>query len=267
MKTAYVIDGVILLALFSLAFLAPEINVTDNLDVLVSATSAVFAIVAGFFIADAMSNYLRLQTLIAEENASLITLAHDAVLVNNEKKDAVHNAIDTYMIAQLDHGELNHILATSNEIDAIESAVEALGTARNAHAEEVYSHMLSAIEKIHACRQEIALAAKRNLTISHWATLGILGVLVIISVLGIRDSTLLMTIFAGTMIAGTYAVLILLREVDNNHLLENKLAFENPNEVFRALGRPPYYPEYAAKRFRVPDQNGNLRLPSSVSPN
>jgi hypothetical protein len=63
--------------LFLIPFLLPLFGIS-TVGALVTPTSSIFAIVAGFFIADAMSNYLRLQTLIAEENASLISMAESA---------------------------------------------------------------------------------------------------------------------------------------------------------------------------------------------
>lgn len=71
--TYYIKDILIAVGIFVAIFILPLFEIGDNLSSLVSATSTVFAIVAGFFIADAMSNYLRLQTLIAEENAALMS--------------------------------------------------------------------------------------------------------------------------------------------------------------------------------------------------
>ena len=68
-------------------FIVPQFEFL-NVDTIISATSAIFAIVSGFFIADAMSNYLRLQTLIAQENAALITIAKDVKKATIDAKKA-----------------------------------------------------------------------------------------------------------------------------------------------------------------------------------
>jgi len=244
--------------LFIIPFFLPSFGVSTDVGTLVTATSSVFAIVAGFFIADAMANYLRLQTLISTENASLISIANNAKKIDEKNFTVVHEAIDNYVIAQLDEGTLSHIFSTQTQIDNLDSAINKL----QIQDEDAVSldHLLSVKEKVAECRQEIALAAKRNLTVGHWLTLITLGVLVILTVLAIRDGTLFMNIVAGSMMVGTLAVLVLLREMDNNHLLEKKLAYENPREVFHAIGKQPYYPHFAPLKARVPDESGSYRL-------
>ncbi|MEN9561358.1 MAG: hypothetical protein RIQ56_631, partial [Candidatus Parcubacteria bacterium] len=73
------------ICLFLVPFLIPAFTVSTDVGTLVTATSAMFAVVAGFFIADAMSNYLRLQTLISEENAALISVADYARKIDEKR--------------------------------------------------------------------------------------------------------------------------------------------------------------------------------------
>jgi hypothetical protein len=244
--------------LFLAPFFLPRFSIGDSSSTLVTATSAVFAIVAGFFIADAMSNYLRLQTLIAEENASLISLADDARRINGKNFINVYRAIDEYMIAQLDAGTLNHILKTEKEFGRIIAAVDTLQSGPG--DKDFFDHILSMEEKILMCRQEISLAAKKNLTPGHWAILVILAALVATTVLTVRDGNLLTNFVVAFIIVAVQAVLVLLREMDGNYFLENKLAFENPREVFQAVSQPPYYPYFSSPRSHIPNEAGLYRL-------
>jgi hypothetical protein len=234
----------------------------SEVNTLVGATSAVFAIVAGFFIADAMSNYLRLQTLISEENAALISLADNTKKIDPGNYAKVHQAIDTYMIAQLDYGNMNHILHTQDEIEGISKAVE--GLAIGPEDAIAYDHVLGIQEKILSSRQEISLAAKKNLTFGHWFVLCTLAGLVVVTVLAIRDGNLLLNVITGIMIAGVWSILVLLRDMDNNRLLEEKLAYENPREVFYAISKPPYYPLFSPSGARIPNEAGMYRIGSEV---
>lgn len=258
MRRMYAPDFALGLLLFFVPFVLPAFGKGIDAAALISATAAIFAIVTGFFIADAMSNYLRLQTLIAEENASLIALADLVKRVDAAGAQKVHQAIDAYMIAQLDADTLNHMLITQTQLDTLVEAVDTLQV--GPAGREFYDHILGLVEKIVASRQEMALAAKKNLTVVHWTTLIVLAALVAITTLLLRDGGLTMNLVAGTMIVGMQAVLTILRDVDNNRLLERKLMFENPREVFHAIARPPYYPAMSPARARLPDADGRYRL-------
>ncbi|MCL9972232.1 MAG: hypothetical protein NBV63_02395 [Candidatus Pacebacteria bacterium] len=253
--------------LFAVPFFIPHLGVTDNGGVLITAVSTLFAIVVGFFIADAMSNYLRLQTLIALENGTLIALAHAAREISATLHPTLHDAIDKYLIAQLNADSLNHILDTEEEMREIVRQTDVLirGSQMDTRWESTH-HML---KTIHVARQEIALVAKANLLTPHWAILAILSGLLMLTILSVRDGSLLLNIIGGLMMVGSYSVLILLREVDSNRLLEQKLSFENPIEVFSALDRPPFFPHFADPRVYRPGRDGTCRVgtkPGSVKP-
>lgn len=250
-----IIFGVIL---FFIPFILPIFKFIDDVNSTVSAVVSLYAIVAGFFIADAMSNYLRLQTLIAEENASLIALAEHSSRINNVNFVPIYDAIDEYMIAQLELDTLNHVMDTEKQIQKITSAVSNLKV--NKEDGDSIDELLDIKEKVQEYRQEISLVAKKNLTFWHWTILNSLAFLVIVTILNMRNDSYSLNVFIGIMIVIVYSVLVLLREMDNNHLLEMKLSYENPREVFHTLGRPPYYPIFSLANVRKPDQNGEYRL-------
>ncbi len=254
----YTKDFILTALLFALPFVLPLFNVGADAGILITASSTIFAIVAGFFIADAMANYLRLQTLVATENSALVAIADDARRVDGTGYVAVHKAIDDYMIAQLDSGTLNHTTQTQDHIDRLDASIHALSVGPE-HA-SLYDHIISMQDAIISSRQEMALAAKKTLSTGHWMTLITFASLVAITVLEIRDGSLLANIITGLMIVGTQAVLIVLRDIDNNRLLERKLAYENPREVFHAISQPPYYPYFSEVASRIPDEDGRCRV-------
>lgn len=249
-------DIILGIILFLLPFILPVFTFSE-VNTLVATASTLFAIVAGFFIADAMSNYLRLQTLIAEENGALMAIADYTKKLDPSHTKTVNEAIDAYMIAQLDLGTLGHILDTREHVDKLNASLSTLDVKNDS---TLYDHILNATEVIRTTRQEISLAAKNNLGPGHWVTLILLELIVVSAVLSIRDGEFLINLVVSAIIFCTYSVLILLREIDNNHLLERKLAFENPRDVFHAIGKPPYYPSHAPKSTRIPDENNEMRI-------
>lgn len=188
----------------------------------------------------------------------MISLADDAKQVDKNNFIRVHEAIDAYLIAQLDLNTLDHFQQTQKQIDQLDSAIHALSI--QSEDGTVFDHILSMEEKIMACRQEMTLAAKKTLTVIHWSALTILAVLVAITVLAIRDGAWLANLVAGSMMLGILVILVVLRDIDNNSILERKLGYKNASQVFHAIARPPYYPFFVPVVFRSPNAEGQMRI-------
>lgn len=249
--------------LLIIPFVIPSFGVSTDVATLVTATSTIFAIVAGFFIVDATSNYLRLQTLIAEENAALISIADDVKEADSKNFVRVYEAIDAYLIAQLDLNTLDHFQQTQKQIDQLDAAIHSLSVQPEGNL--IFDHILALQEKVVACRQEMTLAAKKTLTFIHWSALIVLAILVVITVLAIRDGTWLTNVVAGSMMLGILVILIVLRDIDNNSILERKLGYRNPSQVFHAIAKPPYYPYFVPPALRIPNNEGQMRIGKRVN--
>ncbi len=243
---------------FILPFILPVIKIDIDLSMFVQISSTIFAIVIGFLIADSMSNYLRLQTLISEENASLISIAYDVKEIEPSNTIELYDSIDRYIIKQLDLDSLEHFDESQKEMDDIRIAINSIDdTHKNGL---IYDHILSLVEKIIHARQEMRLATQKTLSSAHWYILSILSLSVVFSMFLIRNGNIIVNILCGLVVLGVFLLLILLRDVDNNRLLEMKLAYRNPRDIFHAIGKPPYYPSFSPIKLRVPDEKGNIRV-------
>lgn len=240
--------------LIAASFLLPHF-LLPSIEPLIGAATAIFAIVAGFFIADATENYMSLQSLISEENAILIAIAHELKRVEKTEADAVRKAIDEYMIDQLNVDGLDHIVFTKEEFERLLSALDEVINDDTIPSENVQEQRNRLIQ----LNQEMLLAAQSNLTAIHWAILITLGGVVSITMLAVRDGSLIMNIICAGMLLGCQGVLLVLRDVDNNRYLQRKLSFKNPQYVFQAICRPPYYPPAALPKQMIPNAEGEYR--------
>jgi hypothetical protein len=245
-------------------FVLPLFSLLDSNGNIITAATAIFAIVSGFFITDATGNYLRLQTLIAEENASLISISHAIREVIPEKFSEAQKVIDTYMIAQLDIDELDHAIRTSTEFEELISTVGRL-VATMPPGNDLLASIQNKKDQLIELNQEITLAAQRNFTSLHWFILFALGGVTGVSMLSIRDGGVLANTIVAAMLLGIEGVLIVLRDMDNNRFLQRKLGFRNPQQVFRALLLPPYYPLSSKMSQRNAGQGGTYRIRNATT--
>ncbi len=228
-------------------FFLPSFGLHDESGVLLTAVSLLFAILVGFFIATTTSNYLRLQTLIADANACLISIFNLVKGIEPSKKPLIEQAIDDYMIASLDFELLDYTDKTKKEFDQvikIADGVEPTDEKGFALISELHSRMDDMLTN----DQEIALTAKRIVTPRHWFIIILLAVLLAVSLLSFRNDSLIISIFIGVMFVSVYHIMMLIHEIDSNLFLSNQLSFDDPQQVFSGIGRPNYYPEYAIKK-------------------
>jgi len=251
------IDYVIIALLLLVAFLAPAFNL-PAVENLTNAVPAVFAIATGFFINDAMSNYLRLQTLIAEEDATLISITHMLRTAPEVESASVEKAVDDYLVKVLQSNDLDHVAHTQKEYDTLLSSIDsAIG--RVPRGESAAEALQGARDRLLQISQEVAIAVRTNLTFSHWLLVGILELLVCLTFLAMRDTTFITTVVVALMMVASYAILVVLRDVDNNKYLARKLSFRSVERVFHALNVPPFYPYGTPARYISPDSAGKYR--------
>lgn len=244
-------------ALVAIGFLFPSFTLPEVGNI-VAAVTAIFAVTAGFFVVDATENYLALQKTISEENAALIAIAHSLATIPETSASTVRTAIDAYAIEQLDAVELDHANRTRDEFVTLLSTLDALVQLPGTH-EERLAHLEEQKDKLIYTNQELMLTAQANLTASHWFVLLLLALLVCVSVLALRDGGVLMALIASAIMVGTAAILMVLRDLDNNRFLERKLGYRNIQRVFESIGLPPYYPPSSPLFLRRPDTAGVYR--------
>lgn len=245
--------------LVALPFALPLYGFGFDVATILTIVSLFFAILLGFFFAAATSNYLRLQTLITDSNAGLVTLHNLAHLIDPTGAEKVTAAIDNYMISDLDFESLNYSMRTSKEFDELSNAVDVIEVS-DARGTALIGNLFDRKESLRSVIAEISLATKTIIGRSHWVILATLSGLIAFLMLSLRDGGWVSTSMTAVVLYAIYLILSLLHSVDTNLFLARKLAFEDAQDVFTGIGRLPYYPAYAIERQLVPKPKGAYRI-------
>jgi len=233
--------------LFALPFFVPIFHVEFDVATVVTVTSLFFAILLGFFIAGATSNYLRMQTLVATEDANFMAIYNYTCLIAKEKKKAVADAIDAYFIEVLEFASLGYADDTRDELDKVIAVVDTV-LSKDDNGRTLYQNLHNAKTQLYATNQETVLTSKTIVSSRHWAILITLTILIILLALALRDGTIIWNAVIGVLFIVMFQTLILVHEVDSNIFLANQFKYGPPQAVFAAIGRLPYYPELAEKK-------------------
>lgn len=246
-EIAHIFLGVFL---FTLPFILPRFSIAFDVNTILTVVSILFTILVGSFIASATNNYFVMQNLIASSNACLISFYGFAQIIAPSRAAAISESIDRYMIATLDYDLLYFAGATQNELDAIISLVDKI-TPDPGCSEALMQSIHGVKTELLHTQQGMMTASKIVVGPRHWFILIALAILIGILTLTFREGHLLSTVIVAVLMTALYQVLKLLHEIDTNLFLAQRLAFQNPQPVFTAIGRLPYFPQYAIDRKNV----------------
>jgi hypothetical protein len=256
----YLVPILILVIPFSL----PLFKLDFDVNIILTIVALLFTILAGFFIAAATSNYLRLQTLIADLNGGMISIFNIVKLISPNSIGRVTDAIDEYVISTLDYDLLDFAGDTMKDFENVVSVIDEVRP-ENSNVESLLQNLHSEKTRLYSNHQEMAMVAKTIVSPRHWTILILLASLIAILILALRNGQVISSLVAVALIYTTYQILKLLQEIDNNLFLGKKLAFEDPQHVFRVIGRLPYYPQYAIESNQVKIQEKTYRVGTYVN--
>lgn len=256
----------LLCGFIALPLLVPHFKTTFDLSTVTSVISLLFAILIGFFIASATTNYFRLQTLLAQENAACISLYDIGSLLKPKEKKKLADAIDLYAIAALNF-ELEAYVEKTLPIFQNLTTVVNQTLPSSPQLESLLENLHDIKSQLIATRQEIPLVARRIVTRMHWSVLISLAILLSALMYLLRDGTILGGLIVGILTAACYLTLILLHQIDGNLFAEEKMAFQNAQIIFESIGKLPYFPWYALEQGRVkalpkPYRTGTFQNPA-----
>jgi hypothetical protein len=233
--------------IFQISFVFPIFNLAIDVPTVLTSISLLFAILIGFFIAAATSNYLNLQSAISKEDSTLITVYELVKIIQPSSAKRIARLIDNYMIAALDYDLLDYAANTSDVFRALTKAIDDICIAdKTKHV--LVQNLQDAKGELVAYRMESMLATQCIVTKKHWIILSALSLLMAVMLLSLRNGSFWTSFLIGMTIFAIYQTLSLLYEIDSNSFLADKIGYDSePQSVFRAIGMPGYYPENALR--------------------
>lgn len=244
----------------NIAIWSPFINFDTSK--MLSASSTLFSILAGFFIASAMANYLRLKTLLSSETGVLFSMYRLSDVIDKSLSEDIANKIDKYIIAGFDWELDEYIENTQKEfsdiLDVYKEKEMKLDSEKEHFALEFLTNNFSDLPSI---RNEISVVAKTTLNKQYWTLLIVLGFLTILSVMFGTDLTFISIASSVAVSVAVVFALFLLNEIDRNKLNESDIAFSMFNQLLESIGKLPYYLEADIKSGRVrPEKSKEYRV-------
>lgn len=256
-----VLYGLVPLAIIVSVFTLPLFAILIDTSSLLTVVSLVFAVLVGFFIATATTNYINFQRCLAQETANLIVIFNLGNIVKPSEKEKITEKIDQYVIATLDFSLTEYVEETYLEFKQVVESIDELQSENDTKRGVVaLDHLQATKIDLIRNRESVALSALRITSGLHWLILVFLAATLVFLLFSLRTDGPLLNIVIGALSSAVYFTLLLLYEVDGNIFLEEQLAYQDVQRIFKTIGRLPYYPPLAFKSGMVKRPKESYRL-------
>lgn len=232
----------------------------DNIEIILTIATFLFAILSGFFISRLGSRYDQIRSQVAQENANLLSLYKTSQSYGDDFAKKIGNHIDQYYICAYDYtlSSYNYKETGINYLK-IWDEVTKIKKYRN---ESAYQSLLSCLYAIEINRNSASTISQEKLNAGHWTILFMLSAIILFSIFCIRTDDIYYQIITVLFSTVLVLVLLIIRDLQNLMLGDQSLLEESGQEVLEFIGKKRYYNKYFVDRdiSKIPSHIKEYRL-------
>src|SRR3989344_4688954 len=240
-----------------LDYVIPIINVSINIELLITISTFLFAILAGFFISRLNNRYDKIRELVSLEDASLFSFYNASKIYGNKFSEEIREIIDKYYITCYDNPTSGAYAQTLPYVLKFWDKVREIGKYR---AESSYQLLCQNLVDLEKSRKESSATYLERLGFGQWIILIFLSVIIVAGLFLIRTGTLTSSILTILLTSAIVLVLLIIRDLNNFMLGGISLMEESGQQVLEAIGKERYYNEsFIKKGISRPHKNPNIK--------
>ncbi|MBI2483110.1 hypothetical protein HYV74_02930 [Candidatus Uhrbacteria bacterium] len=230
----------------------------DSASTLLTVSTFLFGIIAGFYIYVTSSDYVQTKSLIAVETATWQSLYRSVAVYHAPAIPALQKQLDAYLRCSLDFEILDYVRGSRRAFDATVAVIRSLPYIPERGS--VHQVILTELDAITTARQQLLVLGTKTLSAFSWTVLGSLALLVVASLYGSRTGEWLPDAAAILVTSALVLILLIIRDLDTYIWNERTFGFEVEENLFRSIGELPYYPEEAVRSGRVSPPDCRYRV-------
>jgi hypothetical protein len=247
-------SGSILFTVLSSYFLPFYNGAYEEIRIILTTTSILFSIVAGFSIAYLLTRFNDVRTSVAEETGILTNLYKFFETLGSRKHtELMRHYIDRYVTAVLDFPLHEHVDKVRQEYFDLFKPIQEVRKEKIQNANYVYNRTLALMHQFGNVRKKNIIFVATRLSIYHWSLLAILAFILTTILLYTRTQSMISLIMTPLLMIAIFTVLVVIKHLERLTLGSEMLWIENYERIFDVIGIPRYYAEHVTKRgYRIP---------------
>ena len=252
---------IFLIIFIILVIYIPGYGPSGGVEIILTISTFLFAIIAGFFISRLNSRYDKIRELVADEDAFWFSFYKAAQFLGKRFVDKVRELIDKYYIVMFDFDLGGYYKHTAKYFNRVYKELENVKI-KGKKAEQVFDDMVDYLSRIEENRNISSVVAVEKLSKGQWAVLLFLAGIIVFSIFFLKTTEIYSQIFAVILSTVLVLVLLIVRDLQNMRLTGEIPAVESGQEMFDLLGKMRYYPERDVKDrvIKIPENIKEYRV-------
>ena len=247
----------ILLFLLPIGFISSDLG-----NAILTISTFLFGIMAGFYIVITTTDYNSVKSILASETAALISLYQNVLIYDKQSAEKLSLLIDEYVRNTLNYEIINYVRNTHRQFQNIQSAVRDLPIHDNLSS--VYESIRNDMSNFIIARQQLTVLGAKTLSIFQWVVIFVLALIPLVSLYGLRTGEIFFDIVTVIVSVAVALILVLIRDLDLYVWNEKTFSFEIFENVFIAIDQLPFYPAESIQKGRVRPVENEYRLGTYV---
>ena len=223
--------------ILSLSFLLPTFKFS-NTEALIASATFLYGVLYGFEISIVLGNFSQLKSFLATETGGLVSVYHLSQTIGEDFSKEVGDRIENYLKKAIDVPLSKH-LSTNKEFFDIFTPLRTVKVEGN-EKNSALDYINAGLYYIPQARSQISVVAPRVVGIPEWVMLITLGLILVAVILIGREPNVILKIASAVFATTVVGSLLLLNEIDNNRIQEDRLEKEVFNDTLEAIGRQRY---------------------------
>jgi len=221
----------------------------DEVKLVLTISTFLFAILVGFFITRLNARYNAIRENTAEEDAYWLAFYKNTAVFGKKFQSKIRDLIDEYYIIAFDSDIVVNYKPTMKIYKKIYNELVAIKKIKNEKENNLYDDMFSILLNIEIRRNKSAIVILEKLTTGQWSIIIALASMIVFSIFYLSNASFYLQ--AASVILSTTLVLILLimRDLQNLRPSGQLIMAESGEEIFELLGKLRYYNEIHLKDY------------------
>ena len=232
-----IIGGLIAFLVFIiLVLLLPGKGPSDDVKLILTVSTFLFAILAGFFIARSSSRFNHIRQTVGTEDALFLALYKTSQVYGKKFQNKIRELIDKYYVVAYDV-ELASQSAYKENMPYFLKIWDLVTKLKGAAS----SKIIDILKDLEINRNLATTISKEKIAKGQWAVLIVLSLIIIFSLFYLNTNefySMIVTILLSTVLI---IVLLILRDLQNLKFGGEALLSESGQEVFEVMGKLRYY--------------------------
>lgn len=243
------------------AIAIPIVEPPEQAELVLTVSTFLFAILAGFFISRSSSRYDQMREQVANEDALLISFYRTSIFLGKQFQNKVRTILDKYYIKVFDYKLGEHYKSTSGYISELYEELKKIKITKG-HKEQMFDDVVLTLNEIEGARNKSSVVGFLKLTRGHWAILISLACIIVYNVYAMRGEAFysdFTTVLLSTVLV---LVLLIIRDLENFAIGGVAPLVESVQENLEIMGLKRYYHNDLIRRkmVRIPKEVKKYRV-------